>query len=106
MVSLEKGLELWSILKDEGFKGDLVGGAFKGKSSIHDLDLLCLDKYTEYNSQLVKEVKKSNSLGVPIELYYCTSTMYPGLKKALRSTTYENIKGKLMKGLRYRRSRL
>lgn len=106
MGSLEECLSFWDSLKNYGFEGDLVGGAYKGKVEVHDLDLVCLIKDFESNRDIIESTKKSSSFNVPIELYYCSSDMYSGLKKALRATTYENIHNKLMKGLRFSKVKL
>jgi hypothetical protein len=105
-MELEKALDFFRRLKRAGFKGELVGGAFKGKQEVHDLDLICLDKDLEYNRGIVEEVKGGYYLDrFGVELYYCSKGMYKGLRKALRATTYESIQGRLMKGLKFSKVR-
>jgi hypothetical protein len=106
MVTLEECLEFWKLLKSSGFEGDLVGGAYKGKAKIHDLDLLCYTGDLESNIELVRGIKLSYNFTTPIELYSCSWDMYDGLKKALRATTYESIRERLMKGLRFKKVKL
>ena len=99
---LNRGKQIINRLKEQGLKVAVVGGVYKGKEEIHDIDLLVKEK----DSSKVLSILEKQNLDIPIELYIADEKMYPRLLKALRATTYENIQSRGMKGLRYKKMRI
>ena len=95
-------LRLANTLFNHGFRGEIVGGAYKGKNESHDLDLICRERDLP-NNLVVIEKKRNAYPDIPIELYVAEPKHYRGLRKALRATRYEAINERLMKGLHFRK---
>jgi len=94
---LAEGQIIVSSLQRQGLKAEVVGGIYKKKEEIHDIDLITRKKYSEKDLQILR----NSDLDCPVELYIVDDKQYDRLKNALRSTTYENISGRKMRGLRY-----
>jgi hypothetical protein len=95
-------LRLANTLFSHGFKGELVGGAWKGKNESHDLDLICKEKDFPSNRVVIEKYRNTHP-DIPIELYVAEPMYYSKLRKALRSTRWEAIQGRLMKGLHFKK---
>lgn len=95
-------LKLADTLMCNGFKGEIVGGAYKGKNESHDLDLVCRERELQSNLSVIKKYRNTRP-EIPIELYVSEPKYYRRLRKALRATRYEAINERLMKGLHFRK---
>ena len=93
---LAEGRSIVSILRQQGLKAEVVGGIYQKKEEIHDLELITRQNNLEKDLKILKKCAS-----YPIELYVVNDRQYNKLKDALRSTTYENITGHKMRGLRY-----
>jgi predicted nucleotidyltransferase len=91
-------IEAWQ--KESVFEAG--GGYFKGKPTLHDIDLVV----REENVPGVVKAVKSYIPSVPVELYIADGNNYPGLLRAIRASTYEAISQRLMKGLHFRKMRI
>ena len=99
---LAEGKTLVSFLRRKGLKAEIVGGIYKKKEEIHDIDLITRQKNAEKDLVILN----SSELDCPVELYIVSDRQYNRLRDALRSTTYENITGHKMRGLRYNKVRI
>ena len=95
-------LKFANTLKRAGFKGEIVGGAYKGKNESHDLDLICRERDLPNNLAVIQKAQRGRNY-IPVELYVAEPKYYKGLRKALRATRYEAINERLMKGLHFRK---
>jgi len=77
-------------------------GIYKKKDEIHDIDLIVRKKYVEKDIVILS----NSDIDCPVELYVVEDKQYDRLRDVLRSTTYENISGKKMRGLRYNKIRI
>jgi hypothetical protein len=93
-------LKLADILFRHGFKGEIVGGVWKGKNESHDLDLICRERDLRSNRAIIGKYRNACP-DIPIELYVVEPKYYKGLCKALRATRWQAIQGRLMKGLHF-----
>jgi hypothetical protein len=99
---LMEGKRIVSLLRQKGLKSEIVGGIYKKKEDIHDIDLIVRRKDAEKDIVILKY----SDIDCPVELYVVNDRQYDRLKNALRSTTYENISGKKMRGLRYNKIKI
>jgi hypothetical protein len=102
VVKLVEAKRIYQLLRRKGLNAEYVGGLFKGKEVLHDIDLIVRYKDAVKDIDIIKRSK----IRAPIELYIVDDSMYVRLRKALRATTYEAIQGRLMKGLQYKRMAL
>jgi hypothetical protein len=98
---LMEGKRIVSLLRQKGLKSEIVGGIYKKKEDIHDIDLIVRRKDAEKDIVILKY----SDIDCPVELYVVNDRQYDRLKNALRST-YENISGKKMRGLRYNKIKI
>lgn len=101
-MRLAEGKHLISLLRRKGLKAEIVGGIYKKKNILHDVDLITKKE----NADNDIDVLNDSDLKHPVELYIVNDRYYNRLRDALRSTTYENIAGRKMKGLKYNRFRI
>ena len=99
MIKLAEAKKTYQALQRKGLNAEYVGGLWKGKEVLHDIDLIVRYKDSVHDIDIIKRSK----IKAPIELYVVDDSMYVRLRKALRSTTYEAIQGRLMKGLKFKR---
>jgi hypothetical protein len=99
---LMEGKRIVSLLRQKGLKSEIVGGIYKKKEDIHDIDLIVRRKDAEKDIVILKY----SDIDCPVKLYVVNDRQYDRLKNALRSTTYENILGKKMRGLRYNKIKI
>ena len=99
---LAEGKIIVSSLRQRGLKAEVVGGIYKKKEEIHDIDLITRQSNGEKDLKILRE----QNLDCPVELYITSDKQYKRLRDALRSTTYENITGHKMRGLRYNKVRI
>ena len=99
---LAEGKSIVSSLRQKGLKAEVVGGIYKKKEEIHDIDLITRQSNGEKDLKILRE----QNLECPVELYITSDKQYKRLRDALRSTTYENITGHKMRGLRYSKVRI
>ena len=99
---LDEGKQIVNRLKEKGLKAVVVGGIYKGKEEVHDIDLITRQSNGEKDLKILRE----QNLDCPVELYITSDKQYKRLRDALRSTTYENITGHKMRGLRYNKVRI
>jgi len=94
-----------------GIKADIAGGVFKGKADPHDIDIVveCSDPDRPVLRELLTHcsgvIKDTPDAPQPttVEFYITTPEHYPLLLDALRSSTWECIKGRKFSGLTYRK---
>ena len=98
---LAEGKRIISLLRRKGLKAEIVGGIYKNKDVLHDIDLITRRNNADKDLKILKEYAD-----YPIELYVVSDGQYEKLKDALRSTTYENISGKKMRGLHYNKIKI
>ena len=99
---LIEGKTIVSSLRQKGLRAEIVGGIYKKKEEIHDIDLVVRKKDADRDLQILND----SDIDCPVELYVVSDNQYKRLRDALRSTTYENITGHKMKGLRYNKIRI
>ena len=102
MIKLADAKRVYQSLQRKGLNAEYVGGLWKGKEVLHDIDLIVRYKDSVHDIDIIKLSK----IKAPIELYVVDDSMYARLRKALRATTHEAIQGRLMKGLRFKRMTL
>lgn len=101
-ITLRDADALVAAWRRSGAIFDDVGGVWKRKPTLHDIDILAHDR----NLALVEQIVRANKSKVPVEIYHTDITHYQGLLFALRSGTWDMIHGKLMKGLRFGKVRI
>jgi len=111
-VRREEALELANLLFGMGLKGEVAGSVWKGGERhewVHDLDIVMREADWEANLNVLKALvneAEADKLPLAVEFYIAEDSMYRGVLDALRATHYEVIKGRMMKGLRFRKMRL
>jgi hypothetical protein len=101
MISLQEAKQYIILWRKHGASFDVVGGIWKKKKVLHDIDLVVRPG----NVEKVSKIILSNKPNVPVELYIPLKER-ERLIKTLRSSTWENIHGRLMKNLRFTKVRL
>jgi len=101
MITKEEALAHINRLKKKGLKVDVVGGLHKGHGKIHDLDILSKPEDVESNKRILRRIRHP----LKIEMYVASPGQHRKLKKVLRTSTYEVIKGKKMKGMKFKKHR-
>jgi hypothetical protein len=101
----DEALEFVSFLRGLGLRFEVVGGLYKGKPNVHDIDLVV--RLSDWENSIFFSTLRSLNGKPPavVEFYIADDVNYEPLCTALRATTHEAIKGRLMKGLRYRKRR-
>ena len=99
---LAEGKRIVSLLRRKGLKSEIVGGVYKNKNEIHDIDLIVRKKDVEKDLKILE----NSDIDCSVELYIVDDKQYDRLKNALRSTTYENISERKMRGLKFNKIRI
>jgi tRNA nucleotidyltransferase/poly(A) polymerase len=100
-LAKEKADEIVSVLKEDGIECDIVGGVYKQKDNPHDIDII-INADSVIN---VRALPSYNFDSVPckIEFYIVGKGHYGRLRHVLRSHRIDIIRGRLMKGLKFKK---
>lgn len=101
MILLKEAQEAIDAWKRES-EFEVAGGVWKGKPSLHDIDVVV----ERENLQAFFGAVEARKVACPIEIYIPLPGHADKLLTALRATTYQAIKGRLMSGVRFNKIRV